>query len=489
MLPIKSNSTQEGCNPTSSNCVIWQGPDIPCINLCSGDSISDVTAKLAEHLCDILSQLDITTFDLTCFNPICPNPENFHELVQFIIDKLCELANIPVPDPSPATGCPDCVINLSSCFYYRDELGNTITTMQLSDYAIAIGNRLCSLITEYNATQDQVDDLESRVTNIEENCCSDKALRSATTIVVPTSCLSAATNIPIVTFVSDLESTFCALQSATGTPSEIVSAIGAQCPGLAAEGQLSDPMAPMNTLPGWVNSPINLSDTITNLWLTLCDIRTALASLQSTVETCCTPDCSDIAWDFTAAFSTPNIVLSLTGSVPVSFSYCNMSDATVTIYDAYNNTYTVTAQDVVGNLGGNLLIDISTAPALIPSIYYSVNVAMCLTNGTVTCGSNDNYSFINNSFCPALDLVSPDPGELTVTFPNNVNSSLITYTLRIYNSSNSLQDTYIFSGSSLGLSLSNNFTGLAPDTYYAVLSINQGAYNLTCSNSNSVLVS
>ena len=50
-LPIKAKDTQEGCNPMSSNCVLWQGPDIPCINLCKGDSISDITAKLAEELC------------------------------------------------------------------------------------------------------------------------------------------------------------------------------------------------------------------------------------------------------------------------------------------------------------------------------------------------------------------------------------------------------------------------------------------------------
>ena len=88
-LPIQPKDTQAGCNPVSSNCVIWQGPDIPCITLCRGDSISDVTYKLATELCTLVDQLAITGFDVSCFPPICPKPENIHDLIQFILDQLC----------------------------------------------------------------------------------------------------------------------------------------------------------------------------------------------------------------------------------------------------------------------------------------------------------------------------------------------------------------------------------------------------------------
>jgi len=60
MLPIKSNITSSGCIPTSSDCIIWQGPNIACINLCTGDSITDVTYKLAEKLCAVQSAYDLT---------------------------------------------------------------------------------------------------------------------------------------------------------------------------------------------------------------------------------------------------------------------------------------------------------------------------------------------------------------------------------------------------------------------------------------------
>ena len=49
MKPL--NLDKSTCNPISSNCVIWGGPDIECINLCKGDTITDVTYKLALELC------------------------------------------------------------------------------------------------------------------------------------------------------------------------------------------------------------------------------------------------------------------------------------------------------------------------------------------------------------------------------------------------------------------------------------------------------
>ena len=49
-----TNIYKHGCDPISSNCVIWQGPDIECINLCKWDSVSDVVYKLAQELCTVM---------------------------------------------------------------------------------------------------------------------------------------------------------------------------------------------------------------------------------------------------------------------------------------------------------------------------------------------------------------------------------------------------------------------------------------------------
>ena len=62
MKPL--NLDNSPCSPTSSNCVIWQGPDLACIKLCKGDTVSDVIAKLATELCTIMDMLNVTNYDL-----------------------------------------------------------------------------------------------------------------------------------------------------------------------------------------------------------------------------------------------------------------------------------------------------------------------------------------------------------------------------------------------------------------------------------------
>ena len=66
MKPL--NSSSESCVHTTSNCVIWQGPDIPCLDLCKGDTISDVVYKLATEFCEITDSLKVDAYDLSCFN-------------------------------------------------------------------------------------------------------------------------------------------------------------------------------------------------------------------------------------------------------------------------------------------------------------------------------------------------------------------------------------------------------------------------------------
>ena len=82
---------KENCTPISSNCITWTGPNIPCIKLCKGDSVTDVLYNFAMSYCDLLSQLDPSKYNLACLNDRkCP-PKSFQELVQLLIIKVCEI--------------------------------------------------------------------------------------------------------------------------------------------------------------------------------------------------------------------------------------------------------------------------------------------------------------------------------------------------------------------------------------------------------------
>ena len=84
-------NTKDGCIKTSSNCVTWNGPDIPCLNLCSGDSITDVLYKLATDYCETLVLLDPAQYDISCFKYKGCAPENFAELFQLVIEQICSI--------------------------------------------------------------------------------------------------------------------------------------------------------------------------------------------------------------------------------------------------------------------------------------------------------------------------------------------------------------------------------------------------------------
>lgn len=46
--------------------VIWDGPSIPCLQLCKGDTVSDVIYNIANQICCIIDDLDINTVDYSC---------------------------------------------------------------------------------------------------------------------------------------------------------------------------------------------------------------------------------------------------------------------------------------------------------------------------------------------------------------------------------------------------------------------------------------
>ncbi len=55
------NTKPSGCVTTSSNCVVWQGPDISFLDLCTGDTVSDVIVALADKVCLLLNYTDSKT--------------------------------------------------------------------------------------------------------------------------------------------------------------------------------------------------------------------------------------------------------------------------------------------------------------------------------------------------------------------------------------------------------------------------------------------
>lgn len=279
MKPL--NLDNSPCSPISSNCVIWQGPDIPCIKLCKGDTISDIVNKLATELCIIIDTLDVNNYDLTCFNSVACPPANFQALIQFLIDKICEAQGLVVIDKAAPGGCPDCVVSVAECFITGSQ-----TTMQLVDYVTMIANRICGLITQIADLQNQITNIDARVTILENTPAPTFTLPS---ILVDCTLQASpfigfggpATPIDQVlsALINDNTYGYCALTSATGLPASILAAVSSQCITSTTDSLLYG--TPMGTAYSgtWINTPVTAADAITNLWITLCDVFQYLSTV------------------------------------------------------------------------------------------------------------------------------------------------------------------------------------------------------------------
>lgn len=158
------NKAKAACVTTTSNCVIWQGPDLPCIDLCTGDTISEVVYKLACKLCDVITSTTVSEYDLSCLDLTkCDLPSSFIEMIQLLIDTICELKTQISGDETPTTsGCPDCEIVVASCFQAE---GGSI--QQMKDYIEAIGQKICEQEITIINQQNAIEQLLARVEALE----------------------------------------------------------------------------------------------------------------------------------------------------------------------------------------------------------------------------------------------------------------------------------------------------------------------------------
>ena len=212
MKPL--NYDNSPCSPTSSNCVIWQGPDLDCIKLCKGDTISDVIANLATELCNVMDQLSITNYDLSCFNLVGCKPETYQELLQFLIEQICLSQGLSTTGTDVKTD--DVLITVAPCF-----IVNGITVMSLTDYVIAIGLRICSIIDQITIINNTLSELDIRVTDLEN------AVPYVYTLPdIPADCILAPgsyrLDIVLNALMNDNTLGYCALLSVTGTPANLI---------------------------------------------------------------------------------------------------------------------------------------------------------------------------------------------------------------------------------------------------------------------------
>lgn len=412
MTPIKSSTNKESCSPISSNCVIWQGPNLPCINLCNGDSVSDVVYKLAEELCDLKEQLNLTDLDLKCLVNACitcPQPQKTLEIVlQLLIDKVCDLQDlIDIANQ----GNEEQTVRLAPCFIadFTDSNGDITNPVPISNYVQAIAQKVCGILLT-------IDGLQLDITSINNTLVVHDTridiLEQAGQLQVTPICSSPSVLKDIDVAFDGLEAAFCQLRGATGTSSDLLDVIEKEC----------QPVAPANTITSLIDptvvlwttgTSVTLADTLSNMWKAICDLRGAVSFIQ---DTCCQVSCDDIIVDFDVVRTTNDLgnpVIQLffypKTTIPDDWYDCNQSanipgvtnpytfkGNTVTITDTAGHKYQISVplrkQDLTEGIlpdfitsGGLPYEIVLSASPLDLSLDWTITADICVTNGTTSC--------------------------------------------------------------------------------------------------------
>ena len=333
MLP----TTQAGslpCSNISSNCVIWQGPDISCINLCNGDTVSEVIAKLATELCALVvavpGEPSLTGLDLLCVLPAGQSPPVTVEATfQLIVDYICALS------PGGTYTLP--TLTLPTCLQYTDpQTGLLVTTARLDNYAVLTAAKVCDILSTIAIIQTTLTNHETRLIVL-ENCVLPCTASTGEPNVISSCILSGSGLIPASTLLLALEISYCNLENAVGTPALISTTINAQC--ITSSDLLLGSVGTYGGVTGWVNTPATLAESVNNLWLVVCDMHTAITSIQLN---CCPGACDSVVFLYTGTVID-------TARIPSSIDLSFVSSSVPAGYNDCGGTTVVNVSDFSGN--------------------------------------------------------------------------------------------------------------------------------------------
>ncbi len=163
--------------------------------------------------------------------------------------------------------------------------------MTIAEYAQAMGARICSLVDQITIINNQITNLDIRVTALET--------APTPTFTVPSISVDCTLSAIVVSpgtytltevldaLVNDGTYGYCALRSTTGLPADILAAVQSQCIVDTDASLVYGTPFSVAYLGQWVPiaSTNTVADAINNIWLSLCDVYQYVSSLSFTGST------------------------------------------------------------------------------------------------------------------------------------------------------------------------------------------------------------
>lgn len=151
----------------STNNIIWTGDEIPCLGICTGDRLTTMQNKIAEKLCEVIGEVDVSELII----PDClktawgTNNPVVYEFIQFLLDQLCE-QNTTIVNLSNefANYNPTITVNYPPCCENVCLDGQTLTISQHFEKVLTC---LCNLQSQVDSLQSDNEALTLDVNNLQ----------------------------------------------------------------------------------------------------------------------------------------------------------------------------------------------------------------------------------------------------------------------------------------------------------------------------------
>jgi hypothetical protein len=351
-----------------------------------------VVYKLATELCALQQQLDLTDLDFDCLVSSAvgtPAPEQTLAVaLELLINKVCSLNDLIGSGGSggatPTPQDPNILIpQNASCFITTDENGSAVTQLTTSTFIKRIAVEVCSLKTRANLQASTLTNHETRIGVLEA-----RPAAAALPQVTPSCTFPTTADVNLDVAWEALEQQFCQLRSITGMPTALSAALTYQCAGLGAENALSQ-TGTMSSLVGWRNQVGTVADALTNLFITVCDMRAAVKdlALNGVSSNSTTFNCASVIVDFTVTTNVErtSATMFFAGITTIAddVTDCTAQGAKVTVTDSSGARF-ITYVNVSNNKTNTNGVTFSI-PGLNPALNYTFLLEACFTKSGSQC--------------------------------------------------------------------------------------------------------
>jgi len=254
-------------------------------------------------------------------------------------------------------------------------------------------NELCDLKTTVIYLSGKVIDLQNQIDNL-------------TTYTEPniSSCLYS--NLPLSQSTVILTNDYCGYKTKIGSIAQVNSAISKQC------GTLN---TLFSTNPNFIQTPQALAETVSNQWLTICNLLDRLSAIE---QTCCAPSCDKIKLGFTYSYDydSKELTLSFTSGagtvIPNGFVDCGSE---FTIKGCSGDILLTSIQPIEND--ADLVFQLPSG-VCVNSLTISIKTKFCLSdadnNVIMTC--RDCFSKVISIQSECCTLTNPNDFEVFLTY-------------------------------------------------------------------------